>query len=384
MTKMWTKTFEQLCIATSLTAFSSAILILASPVKASEWMSPSVDLPVFFVTNRQPENQRGKIIYGKKRRYNNLCQYGIGHAVVGRRKDDSSIVGDLWNMGWRGSNVKLKDPGYPQPVPASATSIETFPDKLEFFRKLESTIALSEGQQMVLFVHGYNNSFESSLESAARLEAEFKCPVVLFSWPSQNETLKYTSDECNVEWSWPDLRIFLRDLDSRIGPEKVVVVAHSMGNRLAMWSLVSRFDQNNQEPRKYKSIVLSSPDIDAGTLRAWSPLIRKNAESNWILISHKDIPLRLSRGVHGHQRSGEIQKYPKASDVDMEWKYPDVPYGFTSIDFSPIDRGPLGHSIPYNDIEGLVRTSEAAKEDQLKSVISGSHEWSELRPASNR
>jgi len=365
-----------LCIATLTFSFSA---------KAEEWNAPSTDIPVFYVTNRQAEQTAGKILYGKMRRKNNPCKYGVSHAIVGRRKGDKPIVGNLWNMGWRGSNIRLKDPGAPQPLPAVASTTEVFSNKVEFFRKLESACDLSESKQVVIFIHGYNNSFESSLESAARLEVEFKCPVVMFSWPSQKETLKYTCDECNVEWSWPDFRMFLRDLDrSNISPEKVIIVAHSMGNRLAMWSLVSRFDQHKEEPTKYKSIVLSSPDIDAGTLRAWSALISKNAESNWIFISHKDVPLRLSRGVHGHQRSGEIQKYPKASDVDIQWKYPAAPYGFKSIDFSAIDRGPLGHSIPYRDIERLVRTGEPSGGNQLNTIVSGSDRWSELRPRGNR
>jgi len=384
VTRKLPKPFGKLSFSNLFSILTLAALNLGQPAQALEWMAPSVDLPVFYVTNRQPEIQTNGVRYGKKRRYTNVCQYGICHALVARRNNDSPIAGTLWNMGWRGSNTKLKDGGAPHPVPVLASGIEPFSDKLAFFRKLEGSIALSESKQVVVFIHGYNNSFESAMESAARLEAEFKCPVVSFSWPSQKETLKYTSDECNVEWSWPDFRVFLRDLDSRIGPEKVVIVAHSMGNRLAMWSLVSRFDQNNQEPPKFKSIVLSSPDIDAGTLRAWSPLIRQNAQTNWIFISHKDVPLRLSRGVHGHQRSGEIQKYPKASDVDLEWKYPDVPYGFASIDFSAVDRGPLGHSIPYKDIVSLVRTGRPSQENQLKTVTSGSHQWSVLTPTELR
>ncbi len=368
------------CIIPVLILLSASI----TNAQASEWIPPSVDVPVYYVTNRQPETVKDKLIYGKKRRYHNVCSYGVERTLLSHSAADQKVEGALWDMGWRGSNVRL---GKTKPNTAPlAKAIESQPiaSKREFFARLKAATELSPSKQLVVFVHGFNNSFESAAESAARLEASFKSPVLLFSWPSQHETLKYTSDECNVEWSWPDFRILLRDLDEYIGAENIILVGHSMGNRLVMWSTVSRADLANNKPPKLKSLVLSSPDIDAGTLRAWSALMRTNSDSNWVFISHKDIPLRLSRGIHGQQRAGGIQKYPKAHDVDLEWKYPDIPYGFKSIDFSNVDNGPLGHSIPYPNIESISREGLPAEGFDLKEVTVGNHQWHELhrKPAS--
>lgn len=361
----------------ALTAISLA-LFSGVAAEASEWRPPSIEVPVYYTTNRQPELVQGQLVYGKKRKYHNICSYGIERILVSRSADAEPVAGDLWNMGWRGSNVKLGKVGADSVLLARAVSSEEIKSKREFFARLRAAAELSPGKQLVVFVHGYNNSFESSAESAARLEAYFKAPVLLFSWPSQHETLKYTSDECNVEWSWPDFRILLRDLDEYIGADKIILVGHSMGNRLLMWSCVSRADLAGNKPAKLKALVLSSPDIDAGTLRAWSALMRTNSDSNWVFISHQDIPLRLSRGVHGYQRAGGIQKLPKAQDVDLEWKYPDVPFGFSSVDFSSIDKGPLGHSIPYENIENIARNGTPAKGFDWKEVRVDNHQWFEL------
>lgn len=356
------------------------LLTLFVPVHAENaWIPPSAELPIFYVTDRKPEFVEGKKKFGKMRRDHNACHYGISNVLVSWSNDSPPIEGALWNMGWRGSNQKLGKSKAGAPPIARMKSIESITDKRLFFKKVKGLVELSDSKQLVVFVHGYNNSFESVTESAARLEYYFKCPVLVFSWPSQNELLKYTYDECNAEWSSPDFRLLLRDLeDSEIGPQNISLIGHSMGNRLLMWNLVSRADLYRNEPKHFKAIVLSSPDLDSGTFKMWSAFMRTNSDSNWVFISHKDVPLRLSRGVHGNQRAGHIDKLPKVPGVDLEWKYPDVAYGFAAIDFSKIDKGPIGHSIPYSNIQSIVDRKMPADGYQWKELQADNRRWYEL------
>jgi hypothetical protein len=57
------------------------------------------------------------------------------------------------------------------------------------------------GQDVLLFIHGYNNSFKAAAQQAAQLKADLKFPgpVVLFSWPSLAEGGGYFTDKLNAE-----------------------------------------------------------------------------------------------------------------------------------------------------------------------------------------
>lgn len=363
----------------------SADGIPSAPIN-KQWTPPSAVVPVYFVTDRHSENANGKRQFTPKRHFHSQCDYGVSRVALSWSAESPEIKGPLWLMGWRPSSEQIGKSKSESPPIAKSRTNELVADKNMFFTQLKAAMDLSPGKQVILFVHGYNNSFESAIETAAELEYYFQSPVVAFSWPSQHATDKYTFDECNSEWSLRDFRTLLTDLDSRIGASNVVIVGHSMGNRLLLWGLVARADRarvtdQDASPPHYKAIVFSSPDVDSGTMRNWAWLVERNSDAKWLFVSHKDIPLRLSRGVHGNKRAGGIGKLPMVADVDLAWNEPDVLFGIQTLDFTNVDQGFMGHSVPYQQICSAVRSGQPAPGYSWENMAHGKSKWREIRKA---
>ncbi len=104
-------------------------------------------------------------------------------------------------------------------------------------REIEAT---DESQRhSLVFLHGYNVSFEEAAIRAAQIGFDLKINgvVAFFSWPSQGSLLGYAADEATIEASEPAIADFLCDFASAAGDDRVHLLAHSMGNRGLLRSL---------------------------------------------------------------------------------------------------------------------------------------------------
>jgi hypothetical protein len=63
----------------------------------------------------------------------------------------------------------------------------------------------ANGRDMLLYVHGYNETFESAASSAATLSDAigFQGKTALFAWPSGGRLLNYIGDRESATWSQP-------------------------------------------------------------------------------------------------------------------------------------------------------------------------------------
>ncbi|MEO8498137.1 MAG: alpha/beta hydrolase, partial [Planctomycetota bacterium] len=102
-----------------------------------------------------------------------------------------------------------------------------------FFAGLQKELH-GKGNNILVFIHGYNVSFEDAARRTAQMSADLKFAgaPVFYSWPSQAEVLKYRMDEKNVELSVDQLKSFLLAVAERSGADTINLVAHSMGNRV--------------------------------------------------------------------------------------------------------------------------------------------------------
>lgn len=185
---------------------------------------------------------------------------------------------------------------------------------------------------VLLFVHGYNNSFGEAALRAAQLtyDLAFPGPTVLFSWPSDGELLSYASDEQKALTAWRQMAQVLDRL-TRLGPGiPVYVVAHSMGNRVFTQGLAELLRQRPGADRALRQVVLASPDIGAEEFRQrWLfELKSANAPRYTLYASQEDVPVALSAWLHGEPRLGSggpgIAVLPgldsiDASAITKEW-----------------------------------------------------------------
>jgi esterase/lipase superfamily enzyme len=93
----------------------------------------------------------------------------------------------------------------------------------------------------LVFVHGYRVSFRDGVETAARLSGRMRNEMrpVLVSWPSAGTLRNYGQDGVMASGSPAAVRSALETLASVPPPRPITLVAHSMGNRIALDALES-------------------------------------------------------------------------------------------------------------------------------------------------
>lgn len=220
----------------------------------------------------------------------------------------------------------------------------------------------------LLFVHGYNTSFEDAARRTGQLSYDlgFNGGATLYSWPSQGRLAAYWRDEANCEWSAANLRAFLQDYFARHRRRQVFLVAHSMGARLLTAALAGLLAQPAPRLPARAQLILSAPDIDSAVFRRdLAPLLAGPFGPLTLYASSADLALSASQKLHG---------YPRAGDSGAGLL---VLPGMETIDASGVDTGFIGHSYfaeqrtLLSDLFYLVRQNARASQRFGLSEVSG-------------
>lgn len=183
------------------------------------------------------------------------------------------------------------------------------------------------GQDVLVFIHGYNNTFEAAAEQAAQLKLDLKFPgpVVIFSWPSLAEGGGYFTDKLNAEKSLPafaDLLIhFAQGNDEDPAkffcpPGKTFFIAHSMGNWVFLNAMGLANARRKLRMNSFGKVVLASPDVSKVSFLQWSPLVIGASRNVTVYYSHKDTALDLSSIIHRGKRAGQGNGVQYVAGVD--------------------------------------------------------------------
>jgi len=90
-------------------------------------------------------------------------------------------------------------------------------------------------REVVVFVHGFNNSFSDAAFRMAQLGHDLELPGahVSYAWPSRANPLGYGYDQDSALFARDGLADLLETVRGAGQPD-VIVVAHSMGSTLLM------------------------------------------------------------------------------------------------------------------------------------------------------
>jgi len=216
----------------------------------------------------------------------------------------------------------------------------------EFHQRLRDRVAVSPGEELFVFVHGFNVSFENAARRTAQMahDLKYEGAPVFFSWPANDKfLLTYAQDETNVSWAAPHLKRFLLDIARNSEAKSINVIAHSMGNRALTAVLRDLELEFRDDSRLFNQVVLAAPDIDAEDFRQnIAPYIQRTSRRITLYASSNDQALAASQLVH---------RYPRAGDSGRGLVL--VP-GIETVDVSAIDGGPWGHSY-YGSSDPILR-----------------------------
>ncbi len=161
--------------------------------------------------------------------------------------------------------------------------------------------------QALVFVHGYNTSFDNAVYRTAQIAYDLKFDGVpfLYSWPSGGGVASYTYDRESAEASKPYMRKFLEMVVKETGAKSVSIIAHSMGNQPLLDVLK---DMKAAAPKgvEISQIILAAPDVDADSFAALTQAITGLAKGVTLYAAANDRALQVSRNFWGHYRAGDV------------------------------------------------------------------------------
>jgi esterase/lipase superfamily enzyme len=206
-------------------------------------------------------------------------------------------------------------------------SIAPRADAEAFWAEVQAEAANTASGSIVVFVHGYNYGFERTCKAAAELQRTLagKATVLMFSWPSNGRPMDYVPDQADVEWSVPLLAQLLADLADRLGPERVQVLAHSLGSRGVIFAL-ERLRAERENRPLIGQLVLMAPDFDAQVFVERLPVLLPLVAGITLYASSNDTPLKASRQLHQAARLGEAGEFLTVAP------------GMQTVDVSPLGR----------------------------------------------
>ena len=259
----------------------------------------------------------------------------------------------------------------------SLWKLEANPDPSKHFifkslTPLENAKALDELRQisskegsrsLLLFIHGFNTTFAEAALRSAQLahDLEFPGVTMFMSWPSSR---LYTHSTESVELAKGPFNTLLDDI-SALPFDKVYILAHSMGTRLAAKGLAER-KLRGADLSKIQEVLLAAPDINTNIFNAEIVPVLGGLKTmrKTIYASSDDLALKASSAINGYPRVGQT-----STGVNT---FP----GFETIDCSKIAplRRSWGHSYLFDsssviaDLEDALIGGKEASRRRLKQT----------------
>ncbi len=288
-------------------------------------------VPVFYGTDRaKTDSDKPEKVFGGAR---GTLVYGMCEVSIPRSHKIGEIESPLF--GWK----IFEDPD--KHIILEKVDILDTPTFMAQFRE---KLAKDPKKSILIFVHGYNVSFDEAAKRTAQIayDLKFKGVPAFYSWPSKGKMLRYPADESTIEWSQPYMKTFFEKVLDGTDAENVYVIGHSMGTR-ALSKVLAEIVSTRSDLREIiKEIILSAPDIDAGVFkRDIAPKIVGTGQRLTLYASSEDLALKASKEVHDEPRAGE------SGDRLV------IVNGMDTIDATGMDTGFLKHSY-YGDSRSVI------------------------------
>jgi esterase/lipase superfamily enzyme len=269
--------------------------------------------PVWFGTNRKPvATPRGheftaepydRTTYGrvevfvpKSHRFGETTNPYWRRLMRGTFSDDSLKVEDIRLLG--------NDAFYAEVRQAIAQAMQASPDA-----------------QALVFLHGFNVTFEEAAIRAAQVGFDLKVPgpTAFFSWPSAGRPTPtdYIADELAIAASESTIADFLVEFAEKCGAANINLIAHSMGNRGLLGALQRiAADAEKRGKVKFNQIFLAAPDVSRKQFLEVAGVYAEFSKRTTLYASNGDLPVYLSTIINAEPRAGYFRPYTITPGVD--------------------------------------------------------------------
>lgn len=177
-------------------------------------------------------------------------------------------------------------------------------------------------REVVLFVHGFNNTFPKGLYRIAQLTDDLGIPGVVahYSWPSAGHTLGYVQDRDSALFARNGLEQMIAEIGAA-GATRIYLIAHSMGSMVTMETMrqiAIRGDKATLD--RVAGLILISPDLDVDLFRSQVRDIGIPPELFVIFGSRRDQALNISaRLTREPARLGNLADMSRLTGLDVTY-----------------------------------------------------------------
>jgi esterase/lipase superfamily enzyme len=203
-----------------------------------------------------------------------------------------------------------------------------------FWRAMQERVGNSSEKQVLLFLHGYNVSFDDAVYRTAQLafDLQFNGAAVSYSWPSNARTLRYVADKDHSMSTLAAFEKFLLDLSRQSGARTIHVIAHSMGNNTLVHGLSELALGGSLPPvLRFREIIMAAPDVDRREFLRLGDAVQSLADHITLYAADNDRAIGASDTLSGAPRVGDANPMFLRKGID-------------SIDASSVIKGFLKHS----------------------------------------
>jgi len=236
---------------------------------ASSPIDPRPPLDLLFLTDRAPASGPGDLPYTSER----SRSIAFGSTIVEFTSGETLALGATTELG--------RFPAIPYPLAQVPGGMRRAPAVVEAHvqagqslqAEIARRLAVAPRKEVVLFIHGYRDSFEDAAltmgELCHFLGREFVCGI--FTWPAgsnRGALLGYDADRESSEYAVEDLVKLIRIVAATPGLERIHFVAHSRGTDTLASALAAlsaeAYGLRSSPAQAFHigNVVLIAPDLD--------------------------------------------------------------------------------------------------------------------------
>jgi esterase/lipase superfamily enzyme len=323
-------TIALLAAALLLVACQSPIRLMPTPVafrtgevdpfENAGVSAKGTDVPVLYVTNRGAVIERPDPIYTILP--SERLRMGIAHVRIGDEGMDWATLHRLSTSADPDQRpiVKLD---WLDPIASlqPGAAVKDSPDARAFLDVVDRALAATASHELVIYVHGANNTVARSAAQAAQLRhfAGRRVVMLAFMWPSAGSILRYLTDVTNADASVAPFAKLIEILAANTRAKSIDVIAYSAGAQVASPGLASLGARASGESRealrarlRLRNVYFAAPDIDTrrfvDDMRQYVDLVDRVT----VAANLNDSALRFAAFVHRASRAGR----PDATELD--------------------------------------------------------------------
>lgn len=231
----------------------------------------------------------------------------------------------------------------------------------------------TSGRDVLMYVHGFNQTFEAAALDAARLSdgVQFNGVTMLFTWPSRGKIFDYGYDRESAMWSRDALAQVIEQLMANPTIGRINIVAHSIGTMLTMEALRELYARRGDAAAdRIGAVIFASPDIDMDVFTSSVARIGPLAAKITVITATTDRALAVSRWM-----AGGVSRVGAAEKAQLE------KLGLRVIDASAQGWGIINHDLFLSNagIRQTIRDAVAGQ-PRLGAFAPGAVQAGDLQP----